>query len=241
MRFQQSFSRIVNAGGGTTLGTDTVPTTPPSATADNIIGASLKNIDGFPVQRFVVTYKGPTNAQPLPAQLWMWEDSTAAWYRCGGTQMLSPGEVSWFDQPALGRMSANQEYNPGSLSLCLIVLKPAVATADPDGTYTFAMGVDISNSFETVLAAPGATLAEVTVGVAAVAMSSSRTAARAGLWVHARSSNTASIWVGDVDVAVGRGTELFPGDRAQLKGFADASRVFAVSALAGQKASGWLA
>ena len=142
MRFQESFSRVVAAGGTTTLGTDTVPTTRADMANDCYMGSQIKNIDGFPVQRFCCAYKGPAGATNLPAQLYCYDDLTGAWYASGAVQTLRPGTITWFDQPSLGRCGATGQ-TPGSLDLFLRV--GASGGTDPDGTYTFALGVDLSN------------------------------------------------------------------------------------------------
>jgi hypothetical protein len=152
MRFQEQFSRVVAATGTTTLGTDAVPTSRADTMTECYFSSQIKNIDGFPVQRFCVAYKGPTAATDLPAQLYVWDDLTGAWYASGASQALHPGTITWFDQPSLGRVGP-ADQTPGSLDLYLHVA--ASGGTDPDGTYTFALGADLSNN--------GA--AEVTVSV----------------------------------------------------------------------------
>jgi hypothetical protein len=266
MRFQRTFSRIVAAGGGTTLGTDAVPTGKPSdALHDNQCSAQFNNVNGFPIQRVVVTYMaalGQFVAQPLPAKLYIYDDETDAWYQCGDEQMLVPGAVAWFDQPTLGQMGAMhgmpagqsyqpgnaavvaQSYNPGCINVCLVVEKPSTTTADPDGVYTFAMGFDISNSFENVPAVVTAPLAQAVAVVTGVnahggPASPVRTAG-ASVTIQADSDNTDSIWVGDSSVTVTKGIRLTKGNSVNLP-VADASRVYVVGAAAGQKFQGIVA
>jgi hypothetical protein len=146
MRFQKSFTRVVAAAGTTTLGTDTVPTGRPLASLDYYLSGQLKNIDGFPVQRVCCAYHGPTNAKALSAQLWLWDELTQNWYKSGQAVTMQPEAIAWFDQPSLQRLGAgaeNASQNPGSLDICLIV---SAAGSDPDGTYSFALGLDVSNN-----------------------------------------------------------------------------------------------
>jgi hypothetical protein len=153
MRFQKLFSRAVAAAGTTTLGTDTVPSGKPSAVGlaagtDNspYLSTKLKNIDGFPVQRLCVAYHGPTNAKALSGQLWVYDDLQCMWFKSGAAVTMQPEAISWFDQPSLQRLGAGGDgtsQDPGGLDLYLIV---SAAGSDPDGTYAFSMGVDISNN-----------------------------------------------------------------------------------------------
>jgi hypothetical protein len=155
MRFPKTFTRTVNVVGGTVLGSDSAPTGQPQSILppNNCqFSAALCNVNGFPIQRVVVGYHGPAGAQPLSAALWCWDDETAIWYQVGSAKLLQPEQLTWFDQPTIGAMGPRgqadqsgqvQMFNPGSLDLCLVV---SAAGGDPDGTYTFALGMDLSNA-----------------------------------------------------------------------------------------------
>jgi hypothetical protein len=155
MRFPKTFTRTINVAGGIVLGSDSAPTgTPQSIVPKNNcqLSAALCNVNGFPIQRVVVGYHGPVGALPLSAVLWCYDDETGVWYQVGSAKLLQPEQLTWFDQPTIGAMGPRgqadqsgqaQMFNPGSLDLCLVV---SAAGADPDGTYTFALGMDISNA-----------------------------------------------------------------------------------------------
>ena len=74
MRFLKTFSRVVIALGGTTLGTDAVPTGNPRVTANGCqASAAFANNVGFPIQRMVVAYHYAGVGAPklLPARLYV--------------------------------------------------------------------------------------------------------------------------------------------------------------------------
>lgn len=54
--------------------------------------------------------------------------------------------------------------------------------------------------------------------------------------VQAAYSNTASIWVGEIDAAVNNGVELFPGDSITVP--ESPARIFLIATVASQKANG---
>lgn len=169
MRFQRAFTRTVN-GTGTALGADSAPSGKPNElTGDNQFSSSLSDVNGWPIQRVCVAYKGPAAAKALPATLYVYDDTTDSWYAMGAAKTMQPGRLTWFDQPSLGRLASmanqgstqpigpggvNVPHNPGCLNLCLVV---AGTGADPDGSYTFAVGMDISNtSDDAAMTASGA-------------------------------------------------------------------------------------
>ena len=147
MRFPVAFTRWVGTApaGGVALGSDTLPTTAPKATMDNLLASRFQNINGWPCHRIAVTYKGPTGAIALTARMYFWEDETQAWYQVGGQVTMQPSQVSFFDVIALLEMpntEANlQNATPGSISQILIVDDVG---GSPPGEYQFAIGPDLT-------------------------------------------------------------------------------------------------
>ena len=138
MRFPTKFTRTE-----TTLGSDSGPPTTKPGIADNIGIYRFKNIDGFPAQRIVVGYGAPAGAPTLNATLWMWDDTSEAWYKVNSApQGMVPDALCYFDTPTLPDFTDVNHIPPGPLVVALVVdTDPAIVS----GTYTFIMGVDISN------------------------------------------------------------------------------------------------
>ncbi len=151
MRFPVMFQRRKGAtpAAMTVLGSETDP---PTATLtsqpDNVLATKFDNTNGWPVHRIAVLYSGPGAAIPLKSNLYFWEDSTNAWHRINTTvdQVLTPNVVSFFDCVALleaAPTKANQESpTNGNITAMLIVQNGAT----PDGTYTFAIGPDLTTA-----------------------------------------------------------------------------------------------
>jgi hypothetical protein len=140
MRFFKQFSRWKGPG-GTVLGTDALPTTPPNSSTDNLlISPAASRAGGWPAHRVAVTYHGPAGAPNLPATLVFYESLTGRWYGIGGTVALVPEMVSFFsvlallDPAAVGPDQLNS--SSGSLSVTLLVTDPG---GTPNGEYVFAV------------------------------------------------------------------------------------------------------
>lgn len=146
MRFPMTFNRVVD-GVADTLGTDAVPTTRPSASADNQFACKLYNVNGFPLQRLAVGYTTnlPNHAgKDVTVAVWLWDDTSSAWYQVGSAA-LKDGTISYFDVPALmdNPQRVRDDYaNAGSCEVCLVAAKPGGADV---ATYTFICGADVSN------------------------------------------------------------------------------------------------
>jgi hypothetical protein len=153
MRFPTVFKRYVGSvpTGATVLGGDTLPSGPPNAqTADNCLFSRFSNINGWPVHRIAVTYKGPTGAKVLAAQMYFFEDATQTWYAIGASVNMTAGTVSFFDVIALldrphssSAAGGSPEDSPQSGSAAMLLMVSA-AGSDPAGEYDFAMAPDLT-------------------------------------------------------------------------------------------------
>jgi len=152
MRFPCSFKRYVTTvpAGGKVLGADAVPTTAPTTSMDNVLFSRFANINGWPVHRVAILYTGPVGALNLPAQPYMWDDATQAWHAIGAAATLKPNVVTFVDVVALLDLphASSAEGgvlegppNSGSIAQALVI---SSGGADPGGTYTFAMGPDLT-------------------------------------------------------------------------------------------------
>lgn len=151
MRFHHKFVRVKNVASVTTFGTDSAPTSRSDMSKDNVFSGRLVNINGFPTQRLVVAFKGPTNAINVTADAYIYDDLTEGWFKLNdGAVTLKPGVLAYFDPPALQEPlltkktleSEGYAGNSGSQEILLVVTPGG---ADPDGTYTFVMSTDVSN------------------------------------------------------------------------------------------------
>ena len=140
------------------LGSDKVPSGAPKGlkSKNGFHTSRLTNINGFPAQRIAVAFLGPKQEGSdarvplaLPAALYLHEDTTDAWLRIPGVDLLKEGTVVYFDAPCLidsGRgRSEDDSHNPGTLDVLLVVDAPENEANLPDGEYTFLMGTDVSN------------------------------------------------------------------------------------------------
>ena len=149
MKFPQSFVRYVGTvpAGASALGSDTTPAAKAPAGEDNVLVSRFSNINGWPIQRIAVTYKGPTGAPSVTARMFFYEDGTQAWYKVGADVVMAPGTVSFFDVVALLELPntrANMaQSSSGSVSQFLQVDLPTGSPAA--GPYTFAMGPDLTS------------------------------------------------------------------------------------------------
>lgn len=153
MRFTKKFSRRVGADGSEpVLGSDEVPKTQPS-TRDAEYSQVFMNIQGWPAHRLAVAckFEGEGSAPPVEADLYVWEDTTEAWYRIPqpAKVLLTPGEISFFDVVGLvnpphvgGRDDLGA--SAGHLQAFLLVRSPEKSDPKLKGRYTFAMASDLT-------------------------------------------------------------------------------------------------
>lgn len=149
MRMVKRFSRWSGAG-GPALGSDGaagVPPTDPPGAQDNLLVQSIFSDQGWPAHRVAVTYKGPGGALVLPAQLWLYDHLTEAWYEVGAPTTLTKNRINYFDTLGLvsrrptGSEGLSAPPSQGHLE-ALLVVQPA--GGDPAGEYVFAMAADLT-------------------------------------------------------------------------------------------------
>lgn len=143
MKFPTAFTRYVGEcpKDATRLGDDKVPTGRP--TGGNHTAMRLANINGWPVQRIVVGYQGPDGAPPVPATVYMHDDSTGSWFRTDRRRDLEPGTFTYFDLPVLTDNPNVTVRDTGSIEVVIVPEKPANA---PAGKYVFVVGGDVSST-----------------------------------------------------------------------------------------------
>lgn len=149
MRMPKTFTRIV-AAMGTTLGTDGAPGTPPTGqpgTQDNLLVQASLSDQGWPAHRIAVSYKGPVGALTLVGQIWLFDRQTQAWYEVGAPTNMVPNRLTYFDVVGLVSRRPTSadglsiDASQGNIEALLVV---QAAGGDPNGTYTFAMGADLT-------------------------------------------------------------------------------------------------
>jgi hypothetical protein len=117
----------------------------PAPTRDNQIVAKFFSNQGWPGHRVAVSYRGPAAALVLPAQVWIFDHKTEAWYEVGAPGTLTPNRISYFDVVSLldPPTTALDPATPSSGSHeVLLIVQPA--GGDPGGEYVFGLGVDMS-------------------------------------------------------------------------------------------------
>lgn len=156
MRFPFHFTRVKPAATGkVTLGSETTPpTTPPLSSMDNLFAGKFTSPSGFPVQRLAIGYKytGAGPAIDLPVQVWIWDDSTTAWYLLSSGTLTHPSasgqgtvtkvaSLAGSDMPAVGA-GLGSAQGVGSLTVFVFVSDPGAA---PNGTYDFVVAPDLAS------------------------------------------------------------------------------------------------
>jgi hypothetical protein len=147
MYFPTLFTRRVGGSGSVPLlGSDSAPTAAPSASMDNVLFTKFSNINGWPVHRVAVVCTAPAAPVAMPADLYMYEDRTQSWHKINASPVtITPGVVAFFDAVALLDMPNAQSnmagVQTGSGAYALVVSNPG---AEPSGTFTFAMGPDLT-------------------------------------------------------------------------------------------------
>jgi hypothetical protein len=128
---------------------------PAQAGGSNVFSIRLWDAMGWPLHRIAVGYHGPTAALNLPAVLWAFDQNLGVWLKVpqaeqvGSTAgVIIPESITFFDTLALSSLDATMSQGGGSArsgaaELCLVI---NVAGADPNGTYSFVMGGDLTTS-----------------------------------------------------------------------------------------------
>lgn len=172
MRFPVKFTRY--KGGGTpVLGTDSLPVdvnglqSNANAGTDNVLRATMKNIDGWPPRRIAVacryTGAGDPSAVTLPGIMYFFDSLLGLWVAMqtsANAVAIQPGKgdtlahqpiVAFFDVVNISNQPPNtlnvtydsnvntQSAGPGSISVCLIVQDNSA----PNGQYDFVMAASI--------------------------------------------------------------------------------------------------
>lgn len=148
MRMPVMFKRFL--GGPTpALGSDGAAGVPPTASPnpqaqDNVLSTKFYSNQGWPTHRIAVGYLGPAAAPTLPAQLWVYDFKSAAWYAVGAPLNLVVNQMNYFDVVALldapPTSSDQNTTTAGGVEAMLVVQN----NAGPNGTYTFTMGADLT-------------------------------------------------------------------------------------------------
>ena len=159
MRFPVVFSR--QKGGAApppVLGSDADPTVANPQVQPNNKGQAtdcqgsfkIRDINGWPVQRIAVCWTTTAGAPtPLNADLYVWEQSTAHWYRVNPmTLAMLPNQLYFFDivsiaeSPASGaQLQAGAAGAAGPIDCFLRITDPGGQVA---GTFNIAYGPDIT-------------------------------------------------------------------------------------------------
>ena len=120
------------------------PTVITDTNKPNCLAAKLFNICGYPAQRYCAAWHSAAVVASLTAQLWLWDDNSAHWYKLGGVTTMTKDTITFWDIPTLMDNPQVQAdlgiTGPGALELALVPVDPAIA-----GTYEFIFGVDVSN------------------------------------------------------------------------------------------------
>ena len=147
MRFWTTFSRWIGPG-GPPLGGDPIPIGPPVSGPDNLLigDKSLTYRDTGQTHRVVVACSMPTGATQLTADLWVWEESTSAWYKTSQTSIVVYPNTMVFSDVAVPlstalRVQGDVTQPGGELQCFLVAHNPGSL---PAGEYKFAMAPNLS-------------------------------------------------------------------------------------------------
>jgi len=162
VKFQQTFQRYKGGGGpagSVALGADAVPTVAPNAmqangiAVDNVLSLRFRDWIGFPVHRIAVALTAPAGTTvAIPGAMYLYEESTSAWYRIGPASVsITTGVLAFFDTLALvdapsvtgSSSDASALARLGSpMTQALLVLSDPGAGA-ANGKYSIAMAGDL--------------------------------------------------------------------------------------------------
>jgi hypothetical protein len=166
MRFPVKFTRYKGTppANGIIFGADVLPVdvnglqSNPNVNQDNVLNASMKNIDGWPPKRIAVAcrYTGANDpsAVPLTGIMYFFDSLLGVWIAMSATGVtIQPGKadtlahqpiVAFFDVVNISNQPSNssnqQNAGAGSIAVCLIVTDPGTAVT---GQYDFVMAASI--------------------------------------------------------------------------------------------------
>lgn len=145
MRFHKKFLRDIGGGSNPVLGSDSAPTLPSELADDNVLTARFKDIDGWPVHRIAVGYKGPGGALTLTANVYIWDELSAAWYLVNPTPVnLVPNRLTFFDMVGLSSPLPDLDSTSATAGALEAYVQIIPAGSDPAGTYTFVVAPDLT-------------------------------------------------------------------------------------------------
>jgi hypothetical protein len=149
MRFPFSFERTIG-GAGTALGADVAPVDSTYLVHDNVYVTEIP-ADQF-VSNAAISYKydGVGPAPSLTASIYVYDGTSAKWFMVNTVAFgLENNDIKFEPIPnligALRTTAVDANSTSSSLEFALVV---AAAGGEPNGTYTFYMGIDINPSAE---------------------------------------------------------------------------------------------
>lgn len=152
MKFPKQFSRRKGAGTLPVLGTDgtagTPPATKPNASTDNMLSIKPCSSSGWPAHRVPVTYAYSGGGVPpatLPCEVWIFDHATERWYATSASVNLTLNRITYFDicsliDSVVTSSGSLTEASSGAVEIFVMVQDNAGA----DGTYIFAVGLDLT-------------------------------------------------------------------------------------------------
>lgn len=149
MRFPFKFSRRVGGSDPIpVLGTDSAPTGSASLAGTNVFKEKLPA--GAPVKRVALgyAYTGAGVPLALTAKVYLYDGTSEAWFTTDANAVtLKPGDLTFVSVPQrIGKpqVTGGDAYASTSSSL-EVALVVSAAGGDPDGTYSFLMGLDLGD------------------------------------------------------------------------------------------------
>lgn len=154
MRFPKQFLRRKGAANPSIplLGSDGTagapPTQPPNRQSDNILSIKPCSNSGWPAHRVPVTYAYSGVGVPpatLPCEIWIFDHLTERWYAPSASVNLTLNRITYFDicslvDQAISTATLLTEPSSGAVEIFVMVQDAAAA----DGTYIFAVGLDLT-------------------------------------------------------------------------------------------------
>lgn len=149
MRFPFQFTRRIGGTGAVpVLGSDVAPVDRGDLTDSNVFKTSVPS--GIAVQRLAVAYSYTGAGVPvaLSAKVYLYDGTTERWYTTDANDItLKPGDISYVSISQIIGKSQVVGGDPyvstaNSLEIALVV---AASGTDPDGSYTFPMGLDLGD------------------------------------------------------------------------------------------------
>lgn len=154
MRFHRMFLRSKPSGAHPTLGADAVPTgAPTEPLPDNMLSIAFRDINGWPVHRIAMAFKGSVApGANLAATAWVWDGLSETWYQLGpAAVVLEPNRIAFFDflgVPEFPGVVATRIDASGNLPSVGRAAEVVFIVTDPngvaDGDYTFVIAPDLT-------------------------------------------------------------------------------------------------